>query len=119
MFVRHSSIIKTYDITNKTFIVRICKQVPCSPYYISDLLKLSDDELLKQCSTSPFVERPRFVKDLREVFSLVMDAYATATTTTTATTTSINDSRSITLMRHRPVEESILFRCISGCWIQV
>ena len=126
MFVRHSSIITTYDITNKTFIVHICKQVPCSPYYISDLLKLSDDELLKQCSTSPFVERPRFVKDLREVFSLVMDAYATATTTTTsttttttATTTSINGSRSITLMRDRPVEESILFRCISGCWIQV
>ena len=112
MFVRHSSIIGTYDITSKTFIVRICKQVPWSPNYISDLLMLSDDELLQQCSTSPFVERSRFVADLREVFSLMMDA-------TTSNKNSYNGRHSGTLMRHMSVEESILFRCISGCWIQV
>lgn len=112
MFVRHSSIIGTYDITSKTFIVRICKQVPWSPNYILDLLMLSDDELLQQCSTSPFVERSRFVADLREVFSLMMDG-------TTSNNNSNNGRHSGTLMRHKSVEESILFRCISGCWIQV
>lgn len=112
MFVRHSSIIETYDITSKTFIVRICKQVPWSPNYISDLLMLSDDELLQQCSTSPFVERSRFVADLREVFSLMMDA-------TTSNNNSNNGCHTGNLMRHKSVEESILFRCISGRWIQV
>jgi hypothetical protein len=73
---------------------------------------LSDDELLQQCSTSPFVERSRFVADLREVFSLMMDA-------TTSNKNSNNGRHSGTLMRHKSVEESILFRCISGRWIQV
>lgn len=120
MFVRHNSIIATYDTTSKTFNVRISKQVSWSPYYISDLLMLSDDELLQQCSTSPFVERSRFVTDLREVFSLMMGITSTTSTASTTTSTITNNgSRSGTLARHMPVEESILFRCISGCWIEV
>jgi len=63
---------QVYQEDDDEFIIKAVKYPSYSPSNLSSFLSLPDSVFIQRCSTSPLVEPPSFIPDMRDAFSFII-----------------------------------------------